>query len=103
MAGKFTVNLAVYDPEDAFAQVESEKALEYHCSAHLRQRLGVLIPSPLSVFARLPAIGFLFLPRDKWWRVGLPGAFEQAADAVRSYGLPWLDANTPDRAARETR
>jgi hypothetical protein len=98
MEGKFTVNLAVYDPENAFAQVASDQALEHHCSTRLRQRLGVLIPRPLGVFARLPAIGFLFRPKDKWWRAGLPGDLDKATEAVVSYGLPWLDANTPNRA-----
>lgn len=31
MEGKFTVNLAVYNPDDAAAQLEPQKAFEYHC------------------------------------------------------------------------
>ena len=38
MEGKFTVNLAVYNPDDAVAQLEPQKAFEYHCSVRLRQR-----------------------------------------------------------------
>lgn len=98
MEGKFTVNLAVYDPAEASAQVAPSEAFEYHCAARLRQRVGFLIPSPLRVFAPLPAIGVLFRPRDKWWRAGLPGDVEKATEAVVSYGLPWLEANTPNRA-----
>ena len=33
MEGKFTVNLAVYNPDDAAAQLEPEKAFEYLRSA----------------------------------------------------------------------
>jgi uncharacterized protein DUF4304 len=47
MEGRFTVNLAVYNPEDATAQMQPKLACEHHCSARLRQRLGVLIPGRL--------------------------------------------------------
>jgi Domain of unknown function (DUF4304) len=98
MEGKFTVNLAVYDPDDASARVEPKKAFEYHCSARLRQRLGVLLPTPLGTFARLPVFGFLFLPRDKWWRADAPKAMDEARDAIFAYGLAWLESNTPPKA-----
>jgi hypothetical protein len=99
MEGKFTVNLAVYNPADAAAQVEPEKAFEYHCSVRLRQRLGFLLPRPLGAFARLPVLGYLFLPRDKWWRAGDPEAIEKARDAIFTYGLAWLESKTHGAAA----
>lgn len=103
MAGKFTVNLAVYNPDDAAAQVEPELALEYHCSARLRQRLGFLVPRRLGVFARLPVLGLFALPRDQWWRAGKPKTIEKAKEAVFSYGLAWLDSNTPNQAMEPPR
>ena len=99
MEGKFTVNLAVYNPDDATAQLEPEKAFEYHCSVRLRQRLGFLLPRPLGAFARLPVLGFLFLPRDKWWRAGDPEAIEKARNAILAYGLAWLESKTQGAAA----
>jgi len=94
MEGKFTVNLAVYDPDDAAAQVDPGKALEYHCSARLRQRLGMLLPVRLGAFAKLPGIGFLFRPRDRWWRADDPKSVEAARDAILTSGLAWLESNT---------
>jgi hypothetical protein len=96
MAGKFTVNLAVYSPHDAFAQVEPELAFEYHCSPRLRQRLGFLVPGRLGALARLPVLGLLAFPRDRWWQADKSQAIEEAREAVFLYGLPWLDSNTPD-------
>lgn len=103
MAGKFTVNLAVYNPDDAAARVEPKLALEYHCSARLRQRLGFLVPGRLGAFARLPVLGLFARPRDQWWRAGDPKTVEEAKEAVFSYGLAWLDSNTPNQAMEPPR
>lgn len=99
MEGKFTVNLAVYDPDDAFAQVDPRKALEYHCSPRLRQRLGLLLPVRLGALARLPGVGVLFLPRDRWWRADDPKSVSDARDAVLAHGLAWLESNAFTGAA----
>jgi hypothetical protein len=103
MEGKFTVNLAVYSPDDAAAQVAPERVREYHCSVRRRQRLGVLVPSRLGALARLPVLGFFVLPRDKWWQAGNPKTIQKAREAIFSYGLAWLESNTPNQAMEPTR
>jgi hypothetical protein len=102
MEGKFTVNLAVYSPDDAAVQVEAERVFEYHCATRRRQRLGLLIPSRLGALVRLPVLG-LFFPRDKWWQAGNPRNLQKASDAIFAYGLAWLETNTPGRAIAPTR
>jgi hypothetical protein len=97
MAGKFTVNVAVYDPARCDARVEPAKALEHHCAPALRQRLGLLIPGRLRALERLPVVGLVFRPRDTWWATDDATAVGAATDAVAAYGLPWLEARSPWR------
>jgi hypothetical protein len=97
MSGRFTVNVAVYDPARCVAQVDAKKALEHHCAAPLRQRVGLLIPSRLRPLERLPIVGTLFRPRDTWWAADDATAIVAAMDAVVTYGLAWLEAHTPAR------
>lgn len=98
MSGKFTVNVAVYDPARCAAQVDSKKALEHHCSAPLRQRVGFLIPGRLRALERLPIVGLLFRPKDSWWAADDATAIVEAREAVVTYGLAWLETHTPGRA-----
>lgn len=98
MSARFTVNVAVYDPARCAAQVDSKNALEYHCAAPLRQRLGFLMPAGLRALERLPFIGLLFRPRDSWWAADDVSAIVEAKEAVVTYGLAWLETHTPDRA-----
>lgn len=98
MAGRFTVNLAVYDPDDAPFAAPPAEAIESQCSHRRRMRLGVLIPGPLAAFARLPVIGVVFRPRDRWWRVDDGQGIEVARDATLTVGIAWLEANTSARA-----
>lgn len=95
LAGRFTVNLAVYDPARCAAQVDATKALEYHCDAALRQRLGLLTPSRWRALERLPVAGRLFRPKDTWWAADDATAIAEAGSAVTAYGLAWLEAHTP--------
>jgi hypothetical protein len=97
LEGRFTVNLAVYDPEAATVRLEPTEAFEHHCAARHRQRLGLLLPRRLGTLARLPMIGLLFRPRDTWWRASDPGAIEKARDAIVAHGLAWLESHTPTK------
>ena len=103
MSGRFTVNVAVYDPARCAVQVESKKALEHHCAPALRQRLGFLIPSRLRALERLPIVGLLFRPRDTWWAADDVTAIVAAREAVIAHGLPWLETHTPGEAGSSWR
>jgi uncharacterized protein DUF4304 len=99
LEGKFTVNLGLYDPDEAAVRLEPAKAFEHHCAARHRQRLGFLLPRRPGALARVPIVGLLFRPRDAWWPAGDPTAIETARDAILAYGLPWLESQTPAKAA----
>lgn len=75
----------------------------FDCSARLRQRLGLLLPGRLGAFARFPVLGVLCRPSDKWWRADNPNAIEKAREAILTYGLVWLESNTPSQSMEPTR
>jgi hypothetical protein len=63
-------------------------------------RIGHLIPIKLPVLAKLPYIGFLFGPRDKWWPCSgdpaqLGATLSAVVDKFVLYGLPWQKASGP--------
>lgn len=98
MEGRFTVNLGVYREGDSDG-IAPAKAKEYHCAPHRRTRLGPCMPGWLPALARLPWLGILFGPRDRWWPLDSDDARMQATmatvvDAIARHGLPWLDAAT---------
>lgn len=90
MQRKFTINIAVFDPQQDTGHADAATAREYHCMWPRRQRLGLLVPSRLPVLERLPAVGFLFGRRDKWWPAYGVDGLQQAKEALISYGLPWF-------------
>jgi hypothetical protein len=99
LAGKFTVNLGVYVDGD-ISGVNVAQAKEHHCPHGRRMRIGHLIPAKLPVLAKLPYIGFLFGPRDKWWPCSgdpaqLGAALSAVVDKIVLYGLPWQKASGP--------
>ena len=99
LAGKFTVNLGVYVDGDS-SGVNVAQAKEHHCPHGRRMRIGHLIPAKLPVLAKLPYIGFLFGPRDKWWPCSgdsaqLGAALSAVVDKIVLYGLPWQKASGP--------
>lgn len=91
LQGRFTVNLAVCHLDSAGVGIEPMRLKESDCAMDARQRLGFLIPARFSTFSKLPGIGLIFRPRDKWWRVEDEVAFALVCDAIRDYGLPWLE------------
>lgn len=99
LAGKFTVNLGVFGRGDADG-ISLEKALPYHCPYGANTRLGLLIPAGIPVLRRLPAVGFLLGPRDRWWRCTDDEAFtrrqvRKVTDVIVTRGLPWLEGRVP--------
>jgi hypothetical protein len=91
-AGSFTVNLGVYFPgieEPLTGGTSSDPPREYECT--LRQRLGGLMPGSGG---------------DRWWTVtegsDLSAISHDVAEAWRTYGRPWLDANATLSGASAT-
>jgi hypothetical protein len=109
MAGKFTVNLAVFHPKycDSVSQeFPPGKPRELDCLMEFRRRLSVLRDTPLTKFFRHRVRNtdnylkwWLVTPTDKWWSF-TPGQV-QVGDALGSVrglllarGLDWLDQNS---------
>jgi hypothetical protein len=95
MAGRFTVNLGVFAEGDS-PGVDVARAREHDCRFDRRTRLGQLVPHRFSRLARLPYVGNLFGPRDRWWSFSDDGVRTQAAmsavvDLIVVHGLHWLD------------
>jgi hypothetical protein len=106
MAGKFTVNLAVFHPDYCDAAVRelgTDRPREFHCLMKFRIRLSLLRDT---LFARVFRVQcrdtgsfpkrWLTTPTDKWWPFSPDEA--QVATALRSVGelllvrgLDWLD------------
>jgi hypothetical protein len=88
---RFTINLGVFFPEvselTGAQQPSAAGPTEPQCQ--LRERIGTLLPER----------------NDRWWelRVGSdPGhVIAEVREAVRAFGLPWLDANMRMETARE--
>ena len=94
LQGKFTINLAVYDPQIDPRDVERAAVREFHCGANRRQRLGMLLPSRLPALKRLRLVGFLFGPKDKWWPAHTVDGMNQAKNTFLKYGVTWLEQHT---------
>lgn len=94
MQGKFTINLAVYDPTNDAANVERAKVREYDCDWKRRQRLGMLLPPRFPVLQKLPVVGNLFGAKDVWWSASGPEGMGRARDALFKYGVTWLEQHT---------
>lgn len=96
MAGKFTVNLGVFNEGDS-PGVSASRANEYDCRPERRTRIGAIIPRRHPRLAKLPFVGFLWDMPDKWWpfsedasRTG--AAVSVAVDKIAAHGLGWLNA-----------
>ncbi len=75
--GLFTINLGVYVPEmDRGGTPDSSWVNDYDCQ--LSQRIGHLMPEQ----------------NDVWWPLDFEPSQDQAVDALREAGLPWLDKFT---------
>jgi hypothetical protein len=99
MAGKFTVNLGIFEQEDCPA-VSANGANEYDCRTERRTRIGALIPLRFPKLANLPFVGFLYGVPDKWWSFSQDSSHTGAAvsavvDVISAYGLSWLNASGP--------
>lgn len=93
MEGRFTVNLGVLEAAEA-AGVALDKALPVHCRR--QTRIGFAAPPRWPRLERIPAIGFLFGARDRWWRFSAETAFttrqlEQACGEIQRHGIAWLE------------
>lgn len=102
MQGKFTLNLAVYDPKTD-AAVEPARVREYDCDWKRRQRLGLLVPPRFPTLQTLPIFGRLFGAKDVWWSASNPGDMGNAKDALFKYGVTWLEQHTPAASSSESR
>jgi hypothetical protein len=91
MAGKFTMNLAVFDPTEDTGHGDAATVREHHCAWKRRHRLGLLVPPRLPALERLPIVGFLFGPKDIWWSAHDITGLERARAALIAYGLPWFN------------
>ncbi|WP_354549945.1 DUF4304 domain-containing protein [Rhodanobacter soli] len=99
MSGKFTVNLGVYADGDS-PGISADQAKEHDCAPARRTRLGPLIPTRFPALAKLPYIGFLFGPGDKWWscsddatQMGL--VMPVVVNKIIQCGLPWHKVSGP--------
>jgi hypothetical protein len=105
MEGRFTVNLGVYVPGEVPsnpADLQPDRACEYHCAWKRRERLGRLLPRPLPALQNVPLLGALFGPQDVWWTFSTDAArtqrsMERVLALLLNRGLAWLDAATPGR------
>jgi hypothetical protein len=88
MAGKFTINLALFDPAQD-GQKDPATVREHDCAWPRRQRLGLLMPSRFRRLERLPGVGVLFGPKDRWWSARAVDGLQEARLAMVAYGLPW--------------
>src|SRR5687767_3207185 len=95
MQGKFTLNLAVYDPKRDAADVEPAMVREYDCDWKRRQRLGMLLPSRFPALQKLPIFGIFFGAKDVWWSASSSEEMGRAQDALFNYGVKWLEQHTP--------
>ena len=103
MQGKFTLNLAVYDPKTDAADVEPAMVREYHCDGKRRQRVGMLLPPRFPALQQVPVIGNLFGPKDMWWSANRSEDMRRAKDALFNYGVIWLVQHTPAFSSSESR
>ena len=109
LAGKFTVNLAVFHPE--YSDPISRELLpdgprESHCLMEFRRRLSVLRDTPLTKFFRNRVRStdsflkwWLVTPTDKWWSftsddVQVATALGLVRELLLARGLDWLDRNS---------
>ena len=103
MQGKFTINLAVYDPTSDAADVERATVREYDCDWKRRQRLGMLLPPRFPVLRKLPVVGTLFGANDVWWSTSGPDGIGRARDTLFKYGVTWLEQHTRASSYSEPR
>jgi hypothetical protein len=116
MQGKFTLNLAIYDPTTDAADVEPATGLpsaaaahgtrmvrEYDCDRKRRERLGMLLPVRFPALQKLPVFGSLFGAKDVWWSVSRSEDMDRAKDALFKYGVTWLEQHTPASSSSESR
>jgi hypothetical protein len=94
MQGKFTMNLAVYDPGVDSPDVERATVQEFHCGPTRRQRLGMLLPRRFAALGRFPFLGILCGPKDKWWSACDAEGMDEAKNAFFKYGVTWLEQHT---------
>jgi hypothetical protein len=94
MQGKFTINLAVFDPRIDSPDVERAAVREFHCGAARRQRLGLLLPSRFAALSGVPLIGILCGPKDRWWSAYGAEGMDEAKNAFFNYGVTWLEHHT---------
>ena len=98
MSGRFTVNLGIFRPRDATLDpaFELRTVKEYHCPDGRRARLGTLIPRALASWDNLPELGFLFRPRDRWWRFSTNEertnrSLQTAMRTLDAHAFPWFE------------
>lgn len=102
LAGRFTVNLGVFDP--VLWPSGTPAPREHDCHPDLRQRLGLLLPP-----ARRGLLGRLLGragPRDVWWpqsedAAAMARTLEEVAALTVAHGLPWLEAHATPAARAE--
>ena len=106
LAGRFTVNLGVFDP--ALWPSASLAPREHDCHPELRQRLGLLLPpARRGLLGRL--LGRAVGPRDVWWPQAedagrMARTLAEVAALTVAHGLPWLEAHaTPAARAQAAR
>lgn len=103
MQGKFTVNLAVYDPRWSDHPVDLAKVKDVDCPLEMRRRLGAVLPPRHGWLARLPMLGKYFGPGDVWWPIQGDKSLNLARDLILTYGIPWLESmsHSPPRGFAE--
>lgn len=57
-----------------------------------------LIPGRLRAQERLPIVGVVFRPKDRWSTMDDATAIVAAREAIFTYGLAWLETHTPGKA-----
>ena len=92
LEGKFTVNIGWLPSADVI-DFKLEKTRIYQCRDW--QRLGTLLPPAYPGLSRIPVIGFLFMPHDRWWRFSEDPEFcfaqlRLVTGLIESHGLKWL-------------
>jgi hypothetical protein len=103
LAGRFVVNLGVHVPGELSIgeqPASPAKTRCYHCSQSRSERLGRLLPGRLPSLQGAPFLGFLFGPRDIWWRHSWDKDVTEASltkvlSLLDLHGIPWLERATP--------
>jgi hypothetical protein len=91
--------LGVFFQQDNF-EIEVKKAKEYDCPWERRERIGFLVPSRWPKLSKLPYIGRLFGPNEKWWTFSADQTETESCLSVvliitTGVGIDWISSKTP--------